>query len=91
MASIAMEQPGRARVVEALRGASRAGLVAAGVAVFWGLWEAYRWFGETVGLTWPFRVDATNMPHIHDMLNAFTEPLQPGGPPLIQEEWHWAL
>jgi NitT/TauT family transport system permease protein len=31
------------------------------------------------------------MPHIHDMLNALTEPLQPGGPPLIQQEWHWAL
>jgi NitT/TauT family transport system permease protein len=25
------------------------------------------------------------------MLNAFTLPLQPGGPPLIQLEWHWAL
>src|SRR4029453_17314470 len=24
-------------------------------------------------------------------LNALTEPLQPGGPPLIQLEWHWAL
>jgi NitT/TauT family transport system permease protein len=63
----------------------------AGIAVFWALWEGYRWFGETVGITWPFPVDATNMPHIHDMLIALTEPLQPGGPPLIQLEWHWAL
>jgi NitT/TauT family transport system permease protein len=63
----------------------------AGIAVFWALWEGYRWFGETVGITWPFPVNATNMPHIHDMLNALTEPLQPGGPPLIQLEWHWAL
>jgi NitT/TauT family transport system permease protein len=31
------------------------------------------------------------MPHIHDMLHAFTLPLQPGGPPLIHYEWHWAL
>ena len=31
------------------------------------------------------------MPHIHDMLHALTEPLQPGGPPLIHYEWHWAL
>jgi NitT/TauT family transport system permease protein len=91
MASIAMEQPRRARVGEAVRGARRAGLVVAGLAAFWGLWEAYRWIGETAGITWPFRVDETNMPHIHDMLNAFTEPLQPGGPPLIQQEWHWAL
>jgi NitT/TauT family transport system permease protein len=91
MASIAMEQPGRARVGEAARGAKRVGLVLAGLAAFWGLWEAYRWFGESIGITWPFRVDATNMPHIHDILNALTKPLQPGGPLLIQEEWHWAL
>jgi NitT/TauT family transport system permease protein len=91
MASIAMEHPGRARLGEAARGARRIGLVLAGLTVFWGLWEAYRWFGESVGITWPFRVDATNMPHIHDMLNALTKPLQPGGPPLIQQEWHWAL
>jgi NitT/TauT family transport system permease protein len=91
MASIAMEQPGRARIGEAARGAKRVGLVIAGLALFWGLWEGYRWFGESVGLTWPFRVDGTNMPHIHDMLHALTQPLQPGGPPLIQLEWHWAL
>jgi NitT/TauT family transport system permease protein len=91
MASIAMEQPGRARVGEAARGAKRVGLVAAGLAAFWGLWEAYRWIGETVGITWPFTVDATNMPHIHDMLAALGKPLQPGGPSLVHYEWHWAL
>ena len=91
MASIAIEQPGRARVGEATHAAKRAGLVVVGVAVFWGLWEAYRWIGETLGITWPFRVDATNMPHIHDMLAAFNKPLQPGGPTLLHYEWHWAL
>jgi NitT/TauT family transport system permease protein len=90
MASIAVDRtttPG----IGAIHGLRRVGLVVAGIAVFWALWEGYRWFGETVGITWPFPVDATNMPHIHDMLNALTEPLQPGGPPLIQQEWHWAL
>ncbi len=91
MASIAIEQPRRARVGEATHAAKRAGLVVLGVAVFWGLWEAYRWIGETLGITWPFRVDATNMPHIHDMLAAFNKPLQPGGPTLLHYEWHWAL
>jgi NitT/TauT family transport system permease protein len=91
MASIAMEQPGRARVGEAAHGAKRVALVLAGLAAFWALWEGYRWFGESVGITWPFRVDGTNMPHIHNMLHALTQPLQPGGPPLIQLEWHWAL
>jgi NitT/TauT family transport system permease protein len=90
MASIAVDGTTTPRI-GAIHGLRRVGLVVAGVAVFWALWEGYRWFGETVGITWPFPVNATNMPHIHDMLNAFTEPLQPGGPPLIQEEWHWAL
>jgi NitT/TauT family transport system permease protein len=90
MASIAVDRTTTPRI-EAIHGLRRVGLVVAGIAVFWALWEGYRWFGETVGITWPFPVDATNMPHIHDMLNALTEPLQPGGPLLIQQEWHWAL
>jgi NitT/TauT family transport system permease protein len=91
MASIAIEQPRRARVGEAARGAKRVGLVVVGLATFWGLWEAYRWIGERAGITWPFTVDATNMPHIHDMLGALGKPLQPGGPILLHYEWHWAL
>ena len=90
MASIAVDRTTTPRI-GAIHGLRRVGLVVAGIAVFWALWEGYRWFGETVGITWPFTVDATNMPHIHDMLHALTEPLQPGGPPLIQLEWHWAL
>ena len=90
MASVAVDRTTTPRI-GAIHGLRRVGLVVAGIAVFWALWEGYRWFGETVGITWPFPVDATNMPHIHDMLNALTKPLQPGGPPLIQLEWHWAL
>jgi NitT/TauT family transport system permease protein len=90
MASIAVDRTTTPRI-GAIHGLRRVGLVVAGIAVFWALWEGYRWFGETVGITWPFTVDATNMPHIHDMLHTLTEPLQPGGPPLIQLEWHWAL
>lgn len=91
MAAIAIEQPGRARGADAIRGAKRVALVLAGLAVFWGLWEAYRWIGERAGITWPFTVDETNMPHIHEMLSALTKPLQPGGPTLLHYEWHWAL
>ncbi len=90
MASIAVDRTTTPRI-GAIHGLRRVGLVVAGIAVFWALWEGYRWFGETAGITWPFPVNATNMPHIHDMLSALTEPLQPGGPPLIQLEWHWAL
>jgi NitT/TauT family transport system permease protein len=91
MGSIAVERPGRTRVGEAAHGAKRALLVLAGVGVFWGLWEAYRWIGERLGITHPFPVNETNMPHIHVMLQALWKPLQPGGPTLIRQEWHWAL
>ena len=90
MASVAVDRATTPRI-GAIHGARRVGLVVAGIVAFWALWEGYLWFGKTVGITWPFAVNETNMPHIHDMLNALTKPLQPGGPLLIQEEWHWAL
>src|SRR4026209_1397719 len=61
MASIAVDRTTTPRI-GALHGLRRVGLAVAGIAVFWALWEGYRWFGETVGITWPFTVDATNMP-----------------------------
>ena len=90
MASIAVDRTTTPRI-GATQGARRVGLVVTGVLAFWGLWEAYRWIGETLGITWPFPVNATNMPHIHDMLHALAVPLQPGGPTLGEQEWHWAL
>jgi NitT/TauT family transport system permease protein len=90
MASMAVDRTTTPRI-GAVHGARRVALVVAGIAAFWALWEAYRWIGESLGITWPFAVNEVNMPHIHDMLNAFTEPLQPGGPPLIHYEWQWAL
>ena len=53
------------------------------IAVLWGLWEGYKWLWETTGWTWPFLVDDTTMPHIHDILQAFREPVTTGGPALI--------
>jgi NitT/TauT family transport system permease protein len=91
VAAIAIEQPRRTRGADAIRAAKRVALVLAGLAVFWGLWEAYRWIGVRAGITWPFTVDETNMPHIHEMLSVLTKPLQPGGPTLLHYEWHWAL
>jgi NitT/TauT family transport system permease protein len=90
MASVAVDRTTTPRI-GAIHGLRRVALVVTGIAVFWGLWEAYLWLGKTVGITWPFPVNETTMPHIHEMLNALTKPLQPGGPPLIQLEWHWAL
>lgn len=38
--------------------------------VLWCLWEGYRWLWITAGWNWPFTVDSTTMPHIHDVLRA---------------------
>src|SRR5919204_377301 len=91
MASIAVERPAQPRIAAAVGGAKRVLLVAAGLAVFWGIWEGYRWVGERAGITWPFAVNEVNMPHIHEMVWTLTKPLQPGGPALLSQEWHWAL
>lgn len=63
----------------------RRGLVLAAVlAAFWGLWEAYRAFGVALGLTWPFEVNDRTMPHIHDMVGQLFEPSRRNGPLLIE-------
>jgi NitT/TauT family transport system permease protein len=81
----------RARVLPALGRLATFLLV---IAVFWGAWEGYKWLWETTGWTWPFVVDDTTMPHIHDILNAFREPVTTGGPalihPLLDAAWFTA-
>ena len=49
----------------------------------WGLWEAFKAFGEGVGLTWPFPVNDRTFPHIHDMIGQLFEPSRRNGPLLI--------
>lgn len=58
-------------------------LVPVVVGLLWGGWELYKWVWEATGWTWPFAVDDTTMPHIHDILAAFGRPVQTGGPLLI--------
>ncbi len=53
------------------------------VAALWGIWEGYKWLWQTTGWTWPFAVDGTTMPHLHDIVAAFWQPTTTGGPPLI--------
>ena len=81
----------RARIVPAL---GRLGTYVLVVLVLWGAWEGYKWLWETTGWTWPFVVDDTTMPHIHDILNAFREPVTAGGPalihPLLDAAWFTA-
>jgi len=53
------------------------------VAALWGIWEGYKWLWQSAGWTWPFAVDDTTMPHLHDIVAAFWQPTTTGGPPLI--------
>ena len=53
-------------------------------AATWGLWELYRWIWSTTGWTWPFIVDRSTMPHIHEIIRAlFQHPTSGTGRILI--------
>jgi NitT/TauT family transport system permease protein len=90
MSAIAIERPGGVRIGIG-KALLRAVTLVVGLAVLWGLWEGYRWLGIRNQWTWPFVVNDTNMPHIHKILQAFGQPLQPDGPPLRHYLFHWAL
>jgi len=69
MATIAAEPPADRRRAELAKNvARRVAMLVLVLAFLWGLWEGYRWFWIREGWTWPFVVDATTMPHIHDIL-----------------------
>ena len=51
--------------------------------ILWGLWEGFRALGMHFGWQHPFPVDATTMPHIHDMIRALFERPNTQGPLLI--------
>ena len=58
--------------------------------VLWGLWEGWHWVGTSLDVTWPFPVNDTTMPHLHDILAALwgsaivTLPKFDAAPPLTQ-------
>jgi NitT/TauT family transport system permease protein len=61
------------------------------LAVLWGFWESYRWTWIRFGLTKPFVVDETTMPHLHDIVGALFDRTQSNGPLLIDYLFHAAL
>ena len=70
---------------------SRIGSAAARVAVLglvlvglWALWEGYRKLWESTGWTRPFPVNATTMPHLHDIVGALFDPIREGEPLLAR-------
>jgi NitT/TauT family transport system permease protein len=90
MSAIALQRP-RARAVAVRSGLWRAALFVLVLAALWGLWEGYRWLWMHEGWTWPFVVDDTSMPRLHDIFSALFEPARVNGPLLITLLWHSAL
>ena len=92
MASIAVVRTTTPRI-GAVHGARRVGLVAAGIAVFWALWEGYRWVGETIGITWPFAVNATTCRTSTTCCTQVSRSRssRAARATLAHYEWHWAL
>jgi NitT/TauT family transport system permease protein len=90
MASVAAEQPGRTLAWRPLL--TRAGMFAAVFVALWALWEGFKWFGETTGLTiGTFEVNDRTFPHIHNIVGQLFEPSRRNGPLLIEVLWDAAL
>jgi NitT/TauT family transport system permease protein len=78
-------------VWDALHVRSRIGSFAGRVAVLllvlaalWVLWEGYRALWESTGWTRPFPVNATTMPHLHDIVGTLFDPIREGEPLLAR-------
>ena len=70
----------------------KGGSLVAVLAVLWGLWEGFKWFGETTSLKLgTFTVTDLTMPHIHDIVGQLFEPSRTNGPLLIEVLWDSAL
>jgi NitT/TauT family transport system permease protein len=85
VATIAAERPRERRDARLRHGAGRALSAIMVLALLWGLWEGYRALWIHTHWTWPFRVDDTAMPHVHDILRALFQPTHVGGPLLIHD------
>src|SRR5258708_36610798 len=82
MASVAVERP-LDRAAGKKRARRRGVLLLAVLVLIWGLWEGFRALGIHYGWQRPFTVDATSMPHIHDMIWALFQRPNPEAPLLI--------
>src|SRR3954468_8347515 len=79
MATMAAEPSVEGRTEAARRAAARVGTSILVLAALWGLWEGYRWLWIHEGWTWPFTVNDTTMPHLHDIFAALWGRASPGG------------
>jgi NitT/TauT family transport system permease protein len=70
----------------------RVGMLTLVLAALCGLWEAFKWFGESTGLkVGAFVVNDRTLPHLHDIVGQLFEPSRRNGPMLIEVLWDAAL
>jgi NitT/TauT family transport system permease protein len=70
----------------------KGGTLLAVLAGLWGLWEGFKWLGETTGLKLGvFTVNDLTMPHLHDIVGQLFEPSRRNGPLLIEVLWDSTL
>jgi NitT/TauT family transport system permease protein len=73
-------------------GLKRLGMLGIVLAALCGIWEAFKWIGETTGLKLgAFVVNDRTLPHIHDIVGQLFEPSRRNGPMLIEVLWDAAL
>src|ERR671911_114448 len=90
MASVAAEQPRRELPWRPVL--AQLGMMAIVLAALYALWEGFKWFGETTGLTiGSFEVNDRTFPHLHDIVGQLFEPSRRNGPLLIEVLWDAAL
>jgi NitT/TauT family transport system permease protein len=75
-----------------MRGVRQLGILGIVLAGLCGLWEGFKWFGETTSLKLgAFAVNDRTLPHIHDIVAQLFEPSRRNGPMLIEVLWDAAL
>jgi NitT/TauT family transport system permease protein len=90
-AAVTTEAPGRLQGLGRSDRLFRLVMLPVVLAALWGLWEGYRAIWVATDWTWPFTVDDTTMPHIHEILAQLGTPSRANGPLLITILWHASL
>jgi NitT/TauT family transport system permease protein len=88
MSAVAVERRGLASPPVLREAGMRVATTVAVLLGLWGLWEAFKWFGETTGFRLgTFEVNDRTLPHVHDIVGQLFEPSRRNGPLLIEVLW----
>jgi NitT/TauT family transport system permease protein len=88
MSAVAVERRGLASPPALREAGMRVATTVAVLLGLWGLWEAFKWFGETTGFRLgTFEVNDRTLPHVHDIVGQLFEPSRRNGPLLIEVLW----